>query len=43
VVEDVYEVDVEVGVRAAFLVVEGLVCDDEVLVVTIRGVGEELV
>jgi len=45
VVEGVYEVDVEVGVGAAFLVVEVLVRDDDVwvLVLTIWGVLEELV
>jgi len=45
VVEGVYEVDVEVRVGAAFLVVEVLVRDDDVgvLVSTIRGGGEELV
>jgi len=43
VVEGVYEVDVKVRVGAAFLVVEVLVCDDDVLVVTTWGVGEELV
>jgi len=45
VVEGTYEADVEVEVGVAFLVVECLVCDDDVrmLVLTIRGGGEEVV